>query len=379
MKLAFLLYKYFPFGGMQRDFQRFAQESHRRGHSIRVYCINWQGDIPDAIELRQVPVKAWSNHRRNQKYYEWVQKDLAKEPVDGVIGFNKMPGLDVYYAADSCYIDKSIYERGRIYRLSRRFKHFKNYEESVFGGSSTTQILLISETEKKKFKTHYFTDEARMHMLPPGISLDRRAKPNSDYLRIETRNQLQVSSEDVLLLFIGSGFIKKGLDRVIRAIASFSIKKRQRLRLIVVGQDKEKRYKKLSSELGVAKNISFVGGRDDVPTLLSAADLLIHPALDEAAGIVLLEAIVAGLPVLATDVCGYAYHVAKANAGEVLKSPFRQKNLNEALKKALNVETRAVWKKSALSYADSEDLYSMHITGAKLIEKFIKNKQEKDA
>ena len=101
MQLAFLLYKYFPYGGMQRDFRRFVEESQKRGHACRVYYISWQGEELADADLRQVPVSALSNHKRNTLFLQWVQTDLARDPVDGVVGFNKMPGLDVYYAADS--------------------------------------------------------------------------------------------------------------------------------------------------------------------------------------------------------------------------------------------------------------------------------------
>jgi hypothetical protein len=100
MKLAFLLYKYFPYGGMQRDFRRFVEEIRRRGHHCRVYCISWQGEPLAGADLRRVPAPAISNHRRDERFLRWVQNDLADDPVDGVVGFNKMPGLDVYYAAD---------------------------------------------------------------------------------------------------------------------------------------------------------------------------------------------------------------------------------------------------------------------------------------
>ena len=107
MRLAFLLYKYFPYGGMQRDFARFVTEVQHRGHTCRVYYISWQGDPLPGVELCQVPVSAVSNHRRNERFTAWVQDHLQRNPVDGVVGFNKMPGLDVYYAADSCYLDKA--------------------------------------------------------------------------------------------------------------------------------------------------------------------------------------------------------------------------------------------------------------------------------
>ena len=68
---------------------------------------------------------------------------------------------------------------------------------------------------------------------------------------------------------------------------------------------------------------------------MAAADLLLHPAYQEAAGIVLLEAITAGLPVLTTAVCGYAHYIVDANCGEAIAEPFRQETLNEILRKAL--------------------------------------------
>ena len=48
----------------------------------------------------------------------WVEQHLKSDPVKGVIGFNKMPGLDIYYAADACYEEKA--QTQRSYALSRR-------------------------------------------------------------------------------------------------------------------------------------------------------------------------------------------------------------------------------------------------------------------
>lgn len=372
MRLAFLLYKYFPYGGMQRDFKRFVEEVQLRGHHCRVYYISWQGEQLAGVDLREVPVSALSNQRRNARYYDWVSMDLAADPVDGVIGFNKMPGLDVYYAADSCYLDKAMEERNWLYRLGSRYRHFSAYEAAVFGPDSKTEILLISDTEKAKFKTYYHTPEQRMHMLPPGISRDRRAPADAHLRRAQTRKSLGLTDTDHALLFVGSGFIKKGLGRAIRTLAALRHSQPgQCIRLYVVGQDKERRFRRLAKTLGVSDAISFLGGRDDIPDLLLAADALVHPALDEAAGIVLLEALVAGLPVLVTDVCGYAHYIATAGAGLVLDSPFSQQKLDAAVLKTLDPGFLSVCKKNALAYAQREDLYSMHKTGAALIERFI--------
>ncbi|GAB3283194.1 glycosyltransferase family 4 protein [Parahaliea aestuarii] len=370
MRLAFLLYKYFPYGGMQRDFRRFVEECQQRGHTIRVYFIRWQGEPLSGVDARQVPAKGLSNYHRNERYLHWVQADLARDPVDGVVGFNKMPGLDVYYAADSCYLDKALNERGWLYRLTPRFRHFAAYERAVFAADAATEILLISDTEKAKFLRHYHTPEARLHMLPPGISADRRAGPDAAQRRRAKRAELGLAEGEQMLLFVGSGFIKKGLGRAIRALDAL---RRRGLpaQLYIVGQDKEAGFRRQVAKLGVGGQVHFLGGRDDVPDLLLAADALVHPALDEAAGIVLLEALVAGLPVVVTDVCGYAHHIAAANAGRVLPSPFVQGALERALEEVLAAEENQRCRAAALDYAGREDLYSMHRTGAELIEQLL--------
>lgn len=370
MKLALIIYRYFPYGGLQRDFIRFIEVLRSRGHSIEVFCISWEGDRLEGITTHVIPIKAWSNHRRNQRFHEALAEQLPAQHFDLIIGFNKMPGLDVYYAGDSCYLDKALNERSKLYRLTPRFRHFAACEAAVFGGQSTTQILLISETEKARFLSHYATPEARLHLLPPGIDRQRfNPGPDSARIRQQLRHQLGCNENDHLLLFVGSGFIKKGLDRAITALASLPEKERQRSQLYVIGQDREKRYRQLASKLGLEQQVHFMGGRDDVPDFMQAADLMLHPALDEAAGIAILEAVVAGLPVLVTDICGYAHHIRLAGAGQVLDSPFQQAQLNVALRATLEDKERLLqWQQAALDYAARTDLYSMHSTGADIIE-----------
>ena len=77
--------------------------------------------------------------------------------------------------------------------------------------------------------------------------------------------------------------------------------------------------------------VHFLGGRLEIPDFLAAGDLLLHPAYRENTGTILLEAITAGVPVLTTNVCGYAHHVQQAGAGTVLSSPFNQDQLNREL------------------------------------------------
>lgn len=368
MKIAVCLYKYFPFGGLQRDFFSIAQACVALGHQVRVYTLSWQGEQPDNLEIILVPVSGLSNHTRNRRYVEWVQRHLRRHPVDRVVGFNKMPGLDVYYAADVCYAEKVAREKGLFYRLTPRYKHYAAFEKAVFERSGHTDMLMLTSRQIAAFKKHYATQDERFFILPPGIAPDRKYSQQAPDARQRFRREQGIGQDDIVLLQVGSDFGRKGVERSIRAVASLPETLRRRLVFLVVGQDKPQRYQALAGQSGIGEQVRFFAGRSDIPDFMAAADLLLHPAYQEAAGIVLLEAIAAGLPVIVTDVCGYAFYIDKAQAGRVIPSPFHQDELNRALRQAVDrPDMLRQWAENARRFADSEDLYSLPEKAARLI------------
>ena len=359
MQLAFCLYKYFPFGGLQRDFMRIALACQARGHAIRVYTLSWQGEVPAGFEVVTVPVRALTNARRYEKFSAWVGRDLAQRPAQRVVGFNKMPGLDVYFAADPCYEEKAQTLRNPLYRLSGRYRHFAAYERAVFAPDSRTEILMISQVQQPFFEKHYATPKARFHLLPPGIARDRRAPPEAPAIRAAFRAEFGLADDDLLLLQIGSGFKTKGLDRSLQALANLPADLRGRTRLIAIGQDEPSQFQRMAAALGLAGQVDILAGRDDIPRFLLGADLLVHPAYNENTGTVLLEALVAGLPVLCSAVCGYAHYIDEAAGGRVIPEPFAQASMDGLLQEILVDQTqRAVWQRNALAWAESADIYS---------------------
>lgn len=368
MKLAFCLFNYFPHGGLQRDFLRIAEECVRRGHAVDVFTMHWEGEHDPHIKVNVIPVSGWQNHTQAKHFVEQIQSRL--KAYDLVIGFNKMPGLDIYYAADTCYQAKARKKHGFLYRLSSRYQHLVNYEASVFDEKSKTQIFLISPKQQPEFMRYYHTQENRFHLLPPGIAQDRIAPSNAVTIREDTRKEFSIKQKDYLLLMVGSGFKTKGLDRIILGLATLPDEMRKHTRLLVIGKDNASSFKKLAKKLHLSKHIQFLGGRDDVSRFFLAADLLLHPAYNENTGTVLLEAVVSGLPVLTTDVCGFAHYIQEANAGIVLQSPFQQKVFNQTLVEMLTGDQRTLWHENGLNFAKTADIYSLPERAVDLIEKF---------
>jgi UDP-glucose:(heptosyl)LPS alpha-1,3-glucosyltransferase len=280
MKLLFCLFKYFPFGGLQRDFKSIARACQVRGHSIHVITTAWEGDIPQDFEVSTTGVRGLSNHRRSLNFAKEVTSQIHNNSYDVVIGFNKIPGLDVYYAADPCYKTR-MKKRSYLYRLGGRYRTYAALENGVFSPSSKTHILLIAKHEKDTFIKSYLTPEERFHLLPPGISRDRISPANAGEIRKEVRRELSIAEDAFFLLMIGSSFKTKGLDRSLSAIAGLPESLRKKTKLFVIGEGKVRPFKRMARKLRVDRQLCFLGGRHDVPRFLLAADLLLHPAYTE--------------------------------------------------------------------------------------------------
>jgi len=372
MTLAFLIYSYFPYGGQQRDFLKVANACIARGHKVVAYTMKWQGEMPADMEVVLVDVKAWSRHALYQRFTTEVTAALQASPVDAVIGFNKMPGLDLYFAADPCFAERAQKQRGFYYRFTPRYRHFMAYEAAVFGTEAKTQVLLLSPLQRGQFEQHYPNSVQRFHDIPPGISLDRQLPKNANAIRASFRHQFRIEDHELAIVQIGSGFVVKGVDRSLRALASLPASMRHNIRYFVVGQDKSERFRRLAKRLGIADRCEFLGGRDDVPRFLLGADLMLHPAYSESAGYTLLEATIVGLPVLTTATCGYAFHIERAGAGLVSPSPFDQQRLNVQLLEMLTSPEREQWRTNGIVYGRTKDLYSMPETVASLIEDLVR-------
>jgi UDP-glucose:(heptosyl)LPS alpha-1,3-glucosyltransferase len=270
-----------------------------------------------------------------------------------------MPGLDVYYAADSCYEDKAQNQRSWAYRHTPRYDLFSEFEESVFSRDSETEILMISSVQVPLFEQYYSIQPERIHLLSPGIARDRIAPANRNDIRADFRREMKLGEDEILLLMIGSGFITKGLDRILIAMSALPQSLLDRARLIVIGQDNPAAFRRMALKLGLSGRVSILKGRDDVPHFLMGADLLVHPAYVENTGTVLLEAIVAGLPVIATDICGYAPYVEKADAGQLIPSPFHQETFNVMLEGMINKLGESDWSANGIAFAAVADIYDM--------------------
>jgi UDP-glucose:(heptosyl)LPS alpha-1,3-glucosyltransferase len=350
-KLAILLFKYFPYGGLQKDFLGVADELISRGHELKVFTRSWEGSIPEGLDVITLGERGKSNYTKNKNFVKAAYHSVQDFSPDIIFGFNKMPGLDLYFAADTCFAKQAL-KKNKLQKFTRRFKQSMQFEKDVFSKESDTKILSLNESQANEFKDFYSTQHERITIVPPGIN-----KNWTDHDPLNIYNVLNIPLGEKILLFVGSDFSRKGLDRAIHAVNHLN-EKDISSNLVIIGDDNPKPYERLIATASLSDKVFFLGPRKDVASFMKSADLLIHPAREEAAGNIIIEAIVSGLPSLVTSEVGFSNEVLKYKSGTVLKGEFNQNRFNMLIEKSITDKKLSLVRDSINNLQNKEYFFS---------------------
>ena len=154
-------------------------------------------------------------------------------------------------------------------------------------------IIAISQKVKREIIEVYKIPEQKISVVYSAVNFEEFA-PNKA-ARNRLRSEHKFFDSDFVFLFSGNEFKRKGLAYAIRALATIGDVS---VKLVVVGRAKREAYEALAKNLGVLDMIFFVGHRSDFADWCSASDAFLFPTLDEAFGLVTVEAMAAGLPLI---------------------------------------------------------------------------------
>lgn len=331
MDLLFAIYRYFPYGGLQKDFLRMISAAREKGHRVKILAAVWEGEKPEGLDVEILKVSGFTNHGKMASFGKAVRKRRKDFPGSTLFVFNRFGGGDYYYAGDNCLAERLRKKHSPlIWKLFPRYKAILEREKEVFAPGLPTKIFYIVERQKEEYKSCYGTEEERFLYLPPGIDERCILPENAPEIRQKKRKALGIKEEEKLLLLVGAFLKGKGADRVLKSVAGLPPEIQENVRIFLAGSSGEKEMRKLARELSLEEKVIFGGARKDVPELLLAADLMVHPAREEATGTVLAEALAMGLPLISSGECGFS-PLVKECGGLALPDPFRQEDLNKAL------------------------------------------------
>jgi D-inositol-3-phosphate glycosyltransferase len=184
---------------------------------------------------------------------------------------------------------------------------------------SCQRILAPTDREKENLRRYYNAPAEKIGVVPCGVNLDL-FRPMDKTL---ARKRLGFGTDGPILLYVGRFDPIKGIDRLLAAMAH--LKHHRRLRLVIVGGDGPKtaeyrRLRQLTVKLGIQTSVSFAGRieQKNLPPYYSAGDLLVVPSYYESFGLVGLESLACGTPVVATDVGAMRYIVQDGETGQIV-------------------------------------------------------------
>jgi UDP-glucose:(heptosyl)LPS alpha-1,3-glucosyltransferase len=204
-------------------------------------------------------------------------------------------------------------------------------------------ILPVSNIAKVELLKKYDIPESRIRVIHPGVSFEPFESIDKDKCRIEIRARYGLNPEDIVVLFVGMNFEIKGLELLLRGIASVvseESNEQHGLKLLVVGKGDQKRYSVMAEKLGIGDRVVFAGVTREVEKYYLASDIFAMPSVYDTFGLVVLEAMVAGLPVIISGNVGAKDLVDPGVNGFILSDESPLQDITKFLTLLVNRETR---------------------------------------
>lgn len=308
MKIALAHRRLDQRGGTELDLYRTASGLRDLGHEVHLFCSEFAIDPPAGTHAHSIPVLALGRTARLWSFARLAPKIIGPHGCDIVVSFGRTISQDVVRSGGGshrAFLRKLAKEEGlrrRIWhKLSPYHRSLLALERRQFQLGHHKRILAVSEGVKRELSATYAGTEDKITVIYNGVDEKRFHFNLRDQFRALIRNQWHIPLDAPTVLFVGSGFRRKGLNRLLRAWSSPQIKD---LYLVVVGDDAQRARYQAWAEAQAKGKIIFVGRRDDVERYYGAADLLALPAIQEAFGNVVLEALATGLPAVVSQTVG---------------------------------------------------------------------------
>lgn len=366
MKLALIRRQFSATGGAELYLQRLLGALAEAGHEPHLFAESW-GAPPPGVRLHPLRIDA-SRARRPVVFADAVREALAGERFDCVFSLERTRRQDVYRAGDGVHrawlqqrLRHAPWWRRPFIGLGGFHRNVLRLEAETLDPRNTRRVIVNSEMVRREILAHFAFPADRIHLVRNGVDVARFQGGD----REATRAAFGVRDDDFLLLFVGSGWERKGLKYGLRALHALRIAavagqvsaevrhvaqaarayvgsaltggparpppdsppapplSADRVKFLVVGRGRK--------PAGRHPNVLFAGPMDRTENAYAAADLFLFLPIYEPSANVVGEALAAGLPVVTSAQNGAAEMIEDGVNGTVIDDPRDMPAILEAI------------------------------------------------
>jgi UDP-glucose:(heptosyl)LPS alpha-1,3-glucosyltransferase len=330
MRVALSHHKLCPRGGIEGYVWALARRLAAAGHDVHAFVHARPAAAPDGVRVHCLGRPPLPRALDVLHFALASHRAIARESFDVVHGFSYGYHQDVYTEGSGAYRDflaRTLPLRSGPSRFLRRHglarRALEWIEAQRYGPRGARRVLAMSALSRGSIVARYPEAAAASEVLYVGVDRERFAAERLAPHRARIRELAGVRPEERVLLFVGSDYRRKGLGTLLRALAILR-RGGAPARAIVVGRERPRRlaaFRAQARALGVEGAVFFAGMQADVAPFFAAADLFVFPSHFDAFGLVILEAMAAGLPVIASARAGASECVRAGETGEVFADP----------------------------------------------------------
>ena len=324
----------------------------KKGHEVHIFA-----HTCDPIENKKVFV-----HKLPRLNLGFVSREISLSVIQSIL--LKFYSFNVTISQPTRYFSPDVAEVQFV------FKQWINYQErhgikwglaglllkmmESYNLKKVKKIIVLSNSVKNELVKNYGIDEGKIHVVYSGVNLKEFTPKNRKKYFNEIREKFNIPKTSYLLLFVGNPYDRKGVEYIIRAL---SLLKSKNIKLFISGKDDPKPYKELCNKLGVQNMVIFNPILvSDVYKYFSAADAFIFPSIYEPFGLVILEAMASGLPVITNRKAGAAEIIKDGKEGLLLDNPKNHEEIAQKIKYL--IENKKVRRQISIAARKKAEKYS---------------------
>ena len=212
-------------------------------------------------------------------------------------------------------------------------------------------LVAVSEPVKTVLNKDLKLKMEHIHVISPGIEATH---VHSSTEKMQARFDLGLPMQGKCLLWVGNNAMKKGLPTLLEAIAQLP----KDIFLVIVGSaTPENKWRSQVATLELEDRIYFKGVLDDMTLAYTAADLLVHPSLEDTFGMVVLEAMSHAVPAIVSSAqyCGISAELTHFKNARILQEPLNSHALENAIEQSLESNTYQAMSQQAIAWAGTQD------------------------